>query len=223
MASIACSPAPMSRSGSRIRSHREPPVSLSGPFIVRPVATSLLMAGRPRLQTSAGDDTVSFQGISGARYQLPIDFSYEADVWGRVRRNVAASVATAQATSADVQTALLSSRAELAVDYFTLRALDTQTALLQTTIAAYERADRRRHGGILPDTGVDGERWAGELQAVDAVGVAEPVLGDRAFARPDCLEITAADVRTRRMTASVLLIKALGGGWTTADLRPVPP
>ena len=32
-------------------------------------------------------------------------------------------------------------------------------------------------------------------------------------------QITAADVLTRRMTASVLLIKALGGGWTTADLR----
>jgi NodT family efflux transporter outer membrane factor (OMF) lipoprotein len=31
-------------------------------------------------------------------------------------------------------------------------------------------------------------------------------------------EITAASVSTRRMTASVLLIKALGGGWTTADL-----
>jgi outer membrane protein TolC len=31
-------------------------------------------------------------------------------------------------------------------------------------------------------------------------------------------QIQAADVLTRRMTASVLLIKALGGGWTTADL-----
>ena len=31
-------------------------------------------------------------------------------------------------------------------------------------------------------------------------------------------QITAADVQARPMTASVLLIKALGGGWTTADL-----
>jgi NodT family efflux transporter outer membrane factor (OMF) lipoprotein len=57
-----------------------------------------------------------------------------------VRRNVEASIASAQASGADVQTALLSSRAELAVDYFELRGLDAQIALLQTTIAAYERA-----------------------------------------------------------------------------------
>ena len=31
-------------------------------------------------------------------------------------------------------------------------------------------------------------------------------------------QITAANILTRRMTASVLLIKALGGGWTVADL-----
>jgi NodT family efflux transporter outer membrane factor (OMF) lipoprotein len=73
-------------------------------------------------------------------YQLPADLTYEADLWGRVRRNVESNVATAQATSADVQTALLSSRAELGVDYFELRGLDTQIALLQSTIAAFERA-----------------------------------------------------------------------------------
>jgi NodT family efflux transporter outer membrane factor (OMF) lipoprotein len=73
-------------------------------------------------------------------YQLPFDLSYEVDLWGRVRRNVEASTATAQASAADVQTALLSSCAELAVDYFELRGLDTQIVLLETTVAAYERA-----------------------------------------------------------------------------------
>ncbi|HEY0783882.1 MAG TPA: TolC family protein, partial [Thermoanaerobaculia bacterium] len=41
--------------------------------------------------TSSGDTTV---------YQLPVDFSYEADLWGKVRRGVEASVATAQASAA---------------------------------------------------------------------------------------------------------------------------
>ena len=90
-------------------------------------------------------------------YQLPIDFSYEVDVWGRVRRSVEASVAGAQATSADVQTALLSSRAELAVDYFELRGLDAQIALLRSTVAAYKRAVQlttaRRDQGVA--SGVD--------------------------------------------------------------------
>jgi NodT family efflux transporter outer membrane factor (OMF) lipoprotein len=73
-------------------------------------------------------------------YQLPLDLTYEVDLWGRVRRNIESNVATAQASGADVQTALLSSQAELAMDYFQLRGLDTQVALLETTVAAYERA-----------------------------------------------------------------------------------
>ncbi len=34
-------------------------------------------------------------------------------------------------------------------------------------------------------------------------------------------ERTAADILTRRLQASVLLVKALGGGWTTAQIPKV--
>ena len=73
-------------------------------------------------------------------YQIPVDLSYEADVWGRVRRTVEASRTEAQATAADVATVGLSLHAEMALDYFQLRGLDAQLSLLNANIAAYEKA-----------------------------------------------------------------------------------
>jgi NodT family efflux transporter outer membrane factor (OMF) lipoprotein len=73
-------------------------------------------------------------------YALPVDLSYEVDVWGRVRRGVQASVASAQASAADLETVRLTMHAELALDYFELRGIDTQKQLLDANVAAYEKA-----------------------------------------------------------------------------------
>lgn len=73
-------------------------------------------------------------------YQLPVDFSYEVDVWGRARRTVEASLANAQATAADLQAMLLSTQAELATDYFQLHGVDGERQLLDSTVADYEQA-----------------------------------------------------------------------------------
>ena len=61
-----------------------------------------------------------------ANLQLPLDLNYEVDLWGRVRRTIKASKEEAQATAADLQTALLSLQSELAVDYFEARANDAR-------------------------------------------------------------------------------------------------
>ncbi|MGA8871322.1 MAG: TolC family protein, partial [Candidatus Acidiferrales bacterium] len=70
-------------------------------------------------------------------FQLPIDASWEPDVWGRVRRTVEAARSEAQASAADLAGVDLSLHAELALDYFELRGLDTQKQLLDSTVVAY--------------------------------------------------------------------------------------
>lgn len=70
-------------------------------------------------------------------FSLPLDVAWEPDVWGRVRRTVRAARETAQASAADVASVRLSLQAELALDYFQMRGLDTQKGILDQTIAAY--------------------------------------------------------------------------------------
>ncbi|HEX4652055.1 MAG TPA: efflux transporter outer membrane subunit [Granulicella sp.] len=91
--------------------------------------------------------------------QLPLDLNYEVDLWGRTRRTINEAKEEAQATAADLQTALLSLQAELAMDYFEARADDAQAKLLDDTVKNYEEAYRitnnRFVGGVAPESDVD--------------------------------------------------------------------
>ena len=97
-------------------------------------------------------------GVAGAgsTYQASIGASWEPDVWGRLSRSVDSASASAQASSADLASALLSAQGELAINYFSLRQTDAQSALLQSTIAAYQRsleiAQNRYQAGVAPKT-----------------------------------------------------------------------
>jgi len=94
------------------------------------------------------------QQSSKGDFVLPFDLSYELDLWGRVRRSVAAAREEAQATAADYETAKLSLEAELAMDYFELRSADAQKRLLDDTVKAYtdnvQLTLRRFKGGVAP-------------------------------------------------------------------------
>jgi NodT family efflux transporter outer membrane factor (OMF) lipoprotein len=83
---------------------------------------------------------------------LPVDASYEPDLWGRVRHTVEAARATAEASAGDLESISLGLHAELAIDYFQARALDAEIQLLDSTVAAYQQAlrltENRYQGGI---------------------------------------------------------------------------
>jgi NodT family efflux transporter outer membrane factor (OMF) lipoprotein len=90
--------------------------------------------------------------------QLAFDLNYEIDLWGRIRRTVAAAREEAQATDADLETVSLSLHAELALDYIELRSADAQQRLLDDTVKAYMDALRltqnRLAGGEAPASDV---------------------------------------------------------------------
>ncbi|HEV2352134.1 MAG TPA: efflux transporter outer membrane subunit [Terriglobia bacterium] len=85
-------------------------------------------------------------------YNLPVDLSYVADLWGSIRHSVAASAAVAQLSDAQLENARLSLQAELAVDYFQLHGTDGAQDLLDRTVKSYQEyltlTQNRYQGGV---------------------------------------------------------------------------
>ena len=102
--------------------------------------------GFNRAQNSANTFMPGAAGpIKGARvvhnyFELPLNLSYEADVWGRVRRSVAASRDRAEASVADYHAVLLTVTADTAVGYFLLRSVDSELDVLQNTLKLREES-----------------------------------------------------------------------------------
>jgi NodT family efflux transporter outer membrane factor (OMF) lipoprotein len=106
-------------------------------------------------------------------YLLRADASYELDVWGRVRSSVAASRSAAQASAADLEAVRLSLHAELAADYIAIRALDAEREILQSSVAAFEKAlalTRSRHDGGVA-TALDVAQAEAQLEATRAQAI----------------------------------------------------
>jgi len=135
-----------------------------------PTATAGLSASRNRLSlTSPRTGTVpDYTDLA-----LPANVTWEADVFGRVRRTVEAARANAQASAADLESVSLSLHAELASDYFELRTLDGEEQLLNDTVVAFQKAlqltQNRYQGGVA--SGVDVAQAQTQLETTRAQAI----------------------------------------------------
>jgi NodT family efflux transporter outer membrane factor (OMF) lipoprotein len=102
-------------------------------------------------RTSANRRT-GFGGVTAGDFVLPLDLSYEVDLWGRIRRTIASAREQFQASAADLENVKLSLHAELGTDYFEAHSLDAQKQLLDDTVVAYQKAlqltRNRFEGGV---------------------------------------------------------------------------
>ena len=101
--------------------------------------------------TSSGSSTFN-------TFSVPLDASWELDLWGRVRREVEGARARLTASADDLESSKLAIQAEVASDYFSLRSLDAQHQLLEETAVTYRRSleltQNRRKSGIATDLDV---------------------------------------------------------------------
>src|ERR1700678_363033 len=141
--------------------------------------------------------------------QLPLDLSYEVDLWGRIRRSVVAAGAQAQASAADLGTVKLTLHAELAIDYFELRSADAQQRLLDETVRVFsdslELTRARLEGGASPESDVA-----------------------QAKTQLDTARVQATDITVRRAQYEHAIAVLVGQppasfGLAAAPLEPQPP
>ena len=123
-------------------------------------------------QKTAGDPGSTFN-----QHQVSLNASWEIDLWGKVRRRVESSTASAEASFADLQAMRLSMQTELALDYFQLRTLDAQKKNFNEAVLAYERAleltQNRYRAGVAAKADVEAattQLKSTEAQATD-VGI----------------------------------------------------
>ena len=126
-------------------------ISQSGLF---PQLSAGISAQRSR--TSAGKPTTTGIPLAGSSTQndflIPFNLTWEADVFGGIRRGVESANATYQASAAGLENVRLVITSELAVDYFSIRELDAEIAVVNSSVEYQAKSlvlvQNRHAGGI---------------------------------------------------------------------------
>ncbi|WP_246186429.1 efflux transporter outer membrane subunit [Methylacidimicrobium tartarophylax] len=75
--------------------------------------------------------------LSWQEFAIPGYAVYEVDIWGQLRRGLEAAKASAQASQAAYETVILSLHAELAIQYYLIRYIDSQLAVYKYMVDVF--------------------------------------------------------------------------------------
>jgi NodT family efflux transporter outer membrane factor (OMF) lipoprotein len=117
-----------------------------------PTLTSSPGVTRQRTYTGGG---LTLHNPNVTTYDVPLDGSWQPDLWGKVRNTVRSSAAVAQADAADLANTKLTAQTELASDYFQLRGQDALIQLYSDTVGAYSNSLSLTK--VLFKTGIDSD------------------------------------------------------------------
>jgi NodT family efflux transporter outer membrane factor (OMF) lipoprotein len=96
-----------------------------------------------RSWSPSGSNSTRSLGVGAGQstaYSLSLQATWELDLWGRLRRQAEIGTANAQASAADLEATRLSLQAQLAQNYFQMRALEMQKRILDDTVVAFEKS-----------------------------------------------------------------------------------
>ncbi|MDR3375674.1 MAG: efflux transporter outer membrane subunit [Ancalomicrobiaceae bacterium] len=105
----------------------------AGQFATISGSYSATRSGEGAAQTGTGHPTAK------TTFTPSLSGSWDLDVWGKLRRQVESSTASAEVSAADLANAKLSAQAQLAIAYFNLQATDSLHDILTATVSDYRK------------------------------------------------------------------------------------
>ena len=124
-----------------------------------------------RSRTSGNEPTVTGLPLrspfTASDVIIPFNLTWEADLFGGLRRSVESANAQYQASAAGLENVRLIITSEVAADYFSLRELDAEIAVLEDAVQYQQRAlqlvENRHQGGVA--SGLDVAQQETQLNA----------------------------------------------------------
>lgn len=105
---------------------------------------------------------------NGPAYNAPLDFSWELDLWGKLRRQAEGTRAEAAAAADAMHNVLLGIQAEVALNYFKLRTLDNEMRIVREAVGWRNEALKIASARVQAGAGSELEQAQAETEVATA-------------------------------------------------------